>query len=136
MAVEIGGRYTGELKMELRHGPSGQPLTTAAPRDNMGDGSSYSPTDLLAASLGSCMVTTMAIVARRENIPFERAEFTLAKHMTAAAPRRVDAIPVTIRLPASLTPEQRQTLEAAARGCPVHRSLAPEIQRDVTFIYE
>ncbi|HEX8829661.1 MAG TPA: NUDIX domain-containing protein [Longimicrobium sp.] len=73
MAVEIGGRYTGELKMELRHGPSGQPLTTAAPRDNMGDGSSYSPTDLLAASLGSCMVTTMAIVARRDNIPFERA---------------------------------------------------------------
>ncbi|HEX8829660.1 MAG TPA: hypothetical protein VF705_00750, partial [Longimicrobium sp.] len=61
---------------------------------------------------------------------------TLEKHMTAAAPRRVDAIPVTIRLPASLTPEQRQTLEAAARGCPVHRSLAPEIQREVTFIYE
>ncbi len=136
MAVEISGRYTGGLKMELRHGPSGQPLTTSAPRDNLGDGSSYSPTDLLAASLGSCMVTTMAIVAQRENIPFERAEFVLEKHMTAAPPRRVDAVPVTIRLPASLTPEQRETLEAAARGCPVHRSLAPEIQRDITFIYE
>jgi putative redox protein len=48
----------------------------------------------------------------------------------------VDAVPVTIRLPASLTPEQRETLEAAARGCPVHRSLAPEIQREITFIYE
>ncbi|HEU4557866.1 MAG TPA: OsmC family protein [Longimicrobium sp.] len=136
MAVEISGRYTGGLKMELRHGPSGQPLTTSAPRDNMGDGSSYSPTDLLAASLGSCMVTTMAIVARRENIPFERAEFVLEKHMTASPPRRVDAVPITIRLPASLTPEQRETLEAAARGCPVHRSLAPEIQREITFIYE
>jgi len=136
MAVEISGRYTGDLKMELRHGPSGQPLTTSAPRDNMGDGSSYSPTDLLAASLGSCMVTTMAIVAKRENIPFERAEFVLEKHMTAAPPRRVDALPVTIRLPASLTPEQREKLEAAARGCPVHRSLLPEIQRDVQFIYE
>jgi uncharacterized OsmC-like protein len=122
--------------MELRHGPSGQPLTTSAPRDNLGDGSSYSPTDLLAASLGSCMVTTMAIVARRENIPFERAEFVLEKHMTPAPPRRVDAVPVTIRLPASLTPEQREKLEAAARGCPVHRSLLPEIQRDVQFIYE
>jgi uncharacterized OsmC-like protein len=136
MAVEISGRYTGDLKMELRHGPSGQPLTTSAPRDNLGDGSSYSPTDLLAASLGSCMVTTMAIVARRDGIPFERAEFVLEKHMTAAPPRRVDAVPVTIRLPASLTPEQREKLEAAARGCPVHRSLLPEIQRDVQFIYE
>jgi uncharacterized OsmC-like protein len=136
MAVEMSGRYTGNLKMELRHGPSGQPLVTAAPRDNMGDGSSFSPTDLLAASLGSCMVTTMAIVAKRDGIPFERAEFSLEKHMTAAPPRRVDAIPVTIRLPASLTPQQRETLEAAARGCPVHRSLAPEITRDVTFIYE
>ncbi|HYH78178.1 MAG TPA: OsmC family protein [Longimicrobium sp.] len=136
MAVEISGRYTGDLKMELRHGPSGQPLTTAAPRDNMGDGSSYSPTDLLAASLGSCMVTTMAIVARREGIPFDRAEFVLEKHMTAAPPRRVDALPVTIRLSASLEPEQREKLEAAARGCPVHHSLLPEIQRDVRFIYE
>jgi uncharacterized OsmC-like protein len=136
MAVEISGRYTGDLKMELRHGPSGQPLTTSAPRDNLGDGSSYSPTDLLAASLGSCMVTTMAIVARRDGIPFDRAEFVLEKHMTAAPPRRVDALPVTIRLPASLTAEQREKLEAAARGCPVHRSLLPEIQRDVRFIYE
>ncbi|HEX8244612.1 MAG TPA: OsmC family protein [Longimicrobium sp.] len=136
MAVEISGRYTGDLKMELRHGPSGMPLETAAPRDNLGDGSSFSPTDLLAASLGSCMVTTMAIVARREEIPFDRAEFVLQKHMTPQPPRRVDALPVTIRLPASLTPEQRARLEEAARTCPVHRSLLPEIRREVEFIYE
>ncbi|HSU14509.1 OsmC family protein [Longimicrobium sp.] len=136
MAVEITGSYTGDLKMELHHGPSGMPLATAAPRDNMGDGSSFSPTDLLAASLGSCMVTTMAIVARREGIPFERADFSLEKHMTAQPPRRVDAIPITIRLPASLTPGQRQKLEEAARTCPVHRSLLPEIRRDVQFVYE
>jgi putative redox protein len=136
MAVEITGSYTGDLKMELHHGPSGMPLTTAAPRDNMGDGSSFSPTDLLAASLGSCMVTTMAIVARREGIPFDRAEFVLEKHMTPQPPRRVDAIPVTIRLPASLSEEQRQKLEEAARTCPVHRSLLPEIRRDIQFIYE
>src|SRR3954466_8737926 len=105
MAVEITGSYTGDLKMELPHGPSGMPLTTAAPRDNMGDGSSFSPTDLLAASLGSCMVTTMAVVARRNGIPFEHASFSLEKQMRAD-PRRVDAVPVTIRLPASLDPEQ------------------------------
>lgn len=136
MAVEITGRYTGELKMELIHGPSGMPLTTAAPRDNMGDGSSFSPTDLLAASLGACMVSTMAIVAKRSGIPFEFAEFSLEKHMTPQPPRRVDAIPVTIRLPASLTPEQREVLENAARTCPVERSLSPDVKREVRFIYE
>ena len=136
MAVEISGNYSGGLKMELRHGPSGTPMTTAAPRDNMGDGSSFSPTDLLAASLGSCMVTTMAIVAQREGIPFDRASFSLEKHMTPQPPRRVDAIPVTIRLPATLTEEQRKKLEDAARTCPVHRSLLPEIRREVEFIYE
>jgi len=136
MAVEISGSYTGELKMELRHGPSGMEIKTAAPRDNMGDGSSFSPTDLLAASLGSCMVSTMAIVAKRSGIPFEQASFSLEKHMTASPPRRVDSVPVTIHLPASLTPEQRETLEHAARNCPVERSLSPDVRREVTFVYE
>ncbi|HEX2202078.1 MAG TPA: OsmC family protein [Longimicrobium sp.] len=134
MAVEISGTYTGELKMTLRHGPSGTELTTAAPRDNMGDGSSFSPTDLLAASLGSCMVTTMAIVARREGIPFEGAGFVLEKHMRSD-PRRVDALPVTLRMPAGLTGVQRKKLENAALTCPVHRSLLPEIRKDVAFEY-
>lgn len=134
MAVEISGTYTGDLKMTLRHGPSGTELTTAAPRDNMGDGSSFSPTDLLAASLGACMVTTMAIVARREEIPFEGAGFILEKHMRAD-PRRVDSLPVTLRMPGGLTEAQRKKLENAALTCPVHRSLLPEIQKDVRFEY-
>jgi uncharacterized OsmC-like protein len=135
MGVEISGSYTGNLKMELRHGPSQVTLATAAPRDNQGDGSSFSPTDLLAASLGSCMVTTMALAARREGIPFEHAEFVLEKQMRAD-PRRVDAVPVTLRLSAQLTPEQREILEHAARTCPVERSLLPEIRREIRFVYE
>ncbi|MDP9347791.1 MAG: OsmC family protein [Gemmatimonadota bacterium] len=135
MAVEISGEYTGGLKMRLRHGPSGAELPTAAPKDNQGDGSSYSPTDLLAASLGACMVTTMAIVAQREGIDFGGATFVLEKHMRAD-PRRVDAIPVTIRMPKGLTEEQRKKLENAARTCPVERSLNPEIRREVEFVYE
>ena len=134
MAVEITGSYAGNLKTELRHGPSGAPLRTAAPRDNMGDGSSFSPTDLLAASLGSCMVTTMAIVAQREGIPFDSADFIAVKQMRAD-PRRVDAIPVRIRMPAGLTPEQRARLERAAHECPVSRSLLPEISKEVEFEY-
>lgn len=135
MSVEITGSYDGGLKMTLRHGPSGTEIRTAAPRDNMGDGSSFSPTDLLAASLGSCMVSTMAIVAQREGIPFEGASFVLEKHMRSD-PRRVDAVPVTVRMPAGLTPEQRERLESVARTCPVERSLHPDIRREVRFVYE
>ncbi|HEX8274079.1 MAG TPA: OsmC family protein [Longimicrobiaceae bacterium] len=134
MAVEITGEYTGGLKMRLRHGPSGLEIPTAAPVDNQGDGSSFSPTDLLAASLGACMVTTMAIVARREGIPFEGAGFTLEKHMRSD-PRRVDSLPVTVRMPAGLTAEQRERLEGVARTCPVERSLHPDVRREFTFVY-
>jgi putative redox protein len=134
MAVEIQGEYTGGLRMELTHGPSATAIRTAAPTDNQGDGSSFSPTDLLAASLGACMVTTMAIVAQREGIPFEGASFRLAKHMRSD-PRRVAAVPVRIRMPAGLTAEQRARLEDIARSCPVARSLSPEVEQEVEFEY-
>jgi putative redox protein len=98
-------------------------LKTAAPRDNLGDGSSFSPTDLLAASLGSCMVSTMAIVAKREGIPFDRRQFSLEKHMTQAPPRRVDAVPVTIRLPKSL--DEARAAAAGARGAQLPRAPQP-----------
>lgn len=134
MAVEMTGAYTGNLKMELSHGPSGSVVRTAAPVDNRGDGSSFSPTDLIAAGLGACMVTTMAIVAEREGIPFPGASFSLEKHMRSE-PRRIDRVPVRIEMPAGLAPEQRQKLEHTAHNCPVARSLIPEIERAVEFVY-
>ena len=134
MAVEITGQYTGGLKMALSHGPSGVEVRTAAPVDNKGDGSSFSPTDMLAAALGACAVTTMAIVAEREGIPFESAHFIVEKHMRSG-PRRVDRLPLRIRLPSSLTAAQREVLENAARTCPVDRSLLPEIEREMVFEY-
>jgi putative redox protein len=134
MAVEMRGDYRGGLKMELTHGPSGAAIRTAAPVDNQGDGSSFSPTDLLAAALGSCMVTTMAIVAQRDGIPFEGASFHLEKYMRSD-PRRVAAVPVRIRMPAELTAEQRERLEQIARTCPVARSLSPEVEQQVEFEY-
>jgi putative redox protein len=135
MAVAITGVYQGKLGMELTHGPSGTVIRTAAPVDNHGDGSSFSPTDLLAAALGSCMVTTMAIVAQREGIAFGEASFSLEKHMRSD-PRRVDRVPLRIRMPAGLSPEQREHLEHVARTCPVDRSLFPEIDRPVEFEYD
>ena len=135
MAVGISGVYLGGLKMDLTHGPSGTTIRTAAPVDNQGDGSSFSPTDLAAAALGSCMITTMAIVAAREGIPFEEGSFSLEKHMRSG-PRRIDRIPIVIRLPASLTAEQRRRMEETALGCPVHLSLLEAIDRPVEFVYE
>jgi putative redox protein len=132
--VEIRGSYVHPLKMEITHAPSGTVIPTSAPRDNNGDGSSFSPTDLVAAALGSCMVTVMGIVARREGIPFDDVSFRVEKHMRAE-PRRIDRLPVTLRMPRGLTGEQRGRLEAAALGCPVHLSLLPEIERDVHFQY-
>ena len=134
MAVEMSGRYAGNLKVDLHHGPSGVEIRTAAPVDNNGDGSSFSPTDLLAVSLGTCMVTVMAIYAERHGLPFAGTSFVLEKHMRAD-PRRVEAIPVTVRMPAALTAEQRERLEHIALTCPVHRSLLPEITREITFEY-
>jgi putative redox protein len=134
MSVEIRGTSLEGLKMELEHGPSGTRIRTAAPRDNAGDGSSFSPTDLLAASLGTCMVTTMAIVAAREAIPFQGASFRLEKHMRSD-PRRVASIPVTVRMPASLESAHRARLEEIARTCPVARSLSPEVEQEIRFEY-
>jgi uncharacterized OsmC-like protein len=134
MAVEISGTYDGKLKMELSHGPSGATVRTAAPVDNKGDGSSFSPTDLVAAALGSCAVTTMAIVAEREGIPFEGASFHVEKHMRSD-PRRIERLPLRIRMPRGLSDEQRRTLENAALTCPVVRSLLPEIEKEIEFEY-
>ncbi|MEX2571493.1 MAG: OsmC family protein [Gemmatimonadota bacterium] len=134
MAVEITGSYGGGLKTELRHGPSGSVQKTAAPVDNKGDGSSFSPTDLVAAALGSCAVTTMAIVADRNGIKFDDASFVIEKHMRSD-PRRIERLPLRIRMPADLTAEERAILEEAALTCPVARSLLPEIDCDFSFEY-
>ncbi len=134
MAVEITGKYIGNLKTELTHGPSGTVIRTAAPVDNQGDGSSFSPTDLAAAALGACMLTLIAIVGEREGIDLTGLAFRLEKHM-AANPRRIGAIPATITLPAGLTDEQKKKLENAALTCPVHKSLAEGVERPVEFVY-
>lgn len=132
--VEINGTYTGKLKMDLQHGPSGTVIRSAAPVDNAGDGSSFSPTDLVATALGACAVTTMAIVAAREGIPFEGADFHVEKHMRSA-PRRIDRLPLRITMPEGLSAEHRTRLEEIARTCPVARSLHPDVEVPMEFEY-
>ncbi len=133
MAVSITGSYIGGLKVNIKHGPSGTELRTAAPVDNQGDGSSFSPTDLIAGALASCMLTIMAISAAREGIALEGVSFSLEKHMQSS-PRRIGAVPVRFQMPAGLTGDQRKKLERAAYTCPVYRSLLPEVDKKVTFV--
>lgn len=134
MAVVMTGRYTGDLNVTVRHELSGTELETAAPLDNHGDGSSFSPTDLVASSLGSCILTVMAIAARNEGIPFGEASFRVEKHM-ASDPRRIDSLPMVITMPPGLSQEQRQRLETVGAHCPVHRSVHPDLETPLTFEY-
>ena len=134
--VVITGRYKGELRCEALHGPSQTKLVTDAPADNMGKGETFSPTDLMATALGTCIVTTMAIVATRRGIDFSAATFTVEKHMVADPERRIGRLPVTIRMPASISVENRAVLERTAHTCPVHKSLHPSIDSPIAFVYE
>jgi uncharacterized OsmC-like protein len=130
----MSGSYRGNLGVELVHGPSGAVIRTAAPVDNQGDGSSFSPTDLVSAGLAACIVTTMAIVAEREEIDLSGVRFTLEKHMLSE-PRRIGRIPIRIEMPAGLDEKQRRKLEFTARACPVFRSLGEEIEKEIEFVY-
>ena len=134
MSVAMSGEYAGKLKVKLHHEPSGSTLTTAAPVDNNGDGSSFSPTDLVAAALGACMLTIVAMVAERDGIDTAGLAFRCEKHMSTS-PRRIGSIPVVITMPKGLDAAQKAKLERAALTCPVHHSLLPEIEKTVTFEY-
>jgi len=131
--VKIALKYEGDLRVHARHEPSGTTLKTDAPVDNQGRGESFSPTDLLATGLGSCMATIMGIVARREQIPIEGMEVQVEKIMSSDAPRRVIALNVDIASSAKPEPEQIQSLEKAAHTCPVAQSIHPDIKVTTRF---
>jgi len=132
--VKSTGIYQGELSCQLTHGPSGTVIATDAPKDNHGRGLAFSPTDLTAASFGSCLVTTMAIVAKVKlgfDLPGVRWEVT--KEMSADLPRRIVGLATEIWMPISKARDPEDILEKAARNCPVHQSLHPDIARPVIF---
>lgn len=133
--VEIDVVYQGNLRCLATHCPSGQTLPTDAPLDNQGQGAAFSPTDLVAAALATCVLTTMAIVGRRHGIELAAATAHVTKEMSTAPPRRIAQVAVTINMPAGLTPEQRALLERAAHACPVHKSLHPDVNAPIHFQY-
>ena len=134
--VEIAITYEGELHTLCRHGPSGATLATDAPKDNQGRGEAFSPTDLLATALGSCMLTVMGIVARRNGWPLEGGRVRVEKHMQTQPERRVGRLVLDFILPAAVPDEARAVLERAAHTCPVERSLHPDIDVHARFAWE
>jgi len=134
--VSIQLEYEGDLHCRAVHGPSGANLSTDAPKDNQGRGESFSPTDLVATALGSCILTVMGIMARTLNIDLAGSTATVEKEMANAPVRMIQRLSVKIHVPHPVSLENRQKLERAAHTCPVHRSLHPEIEKPIDFTWE
>jgi uncharacterized OsmC-like protein len=124
--------YLGELRTEPVHVQSGTHIITDAPLDNQGKGEAFSPTDLLAASLGSCMLTIMGIAARTHQIDIDGTKCSITKIM-AANPRRVAEIVIDLKLPNTYNDKEKAILEHAALTCPVYLSLHPDLKKTVSF---
>jgi putative redox protein len=134
--VQINLTYDGGLRTSAIHGPSGAQLLTDAPVDNHGRGESFSPTDLVATALGSCMATVMGIVAQRKGVILEGMKISVGKTMSATPPRRIAQLDVLIQMPLPADHPDRALLEATAHACPVHQSLHPEMVQAITFEYQ
>lgn len=133
--VPITVAYQGQLRNRAVHGPSRVELVTDAPTDNQGRGESFSPTDLVATGLATCLMTIMGIVARRDGYDLDGMSAEVEKHMTAAPPRRIARIVVRLRMPAGIAADRRVALERAAHACPVTLSLHPELVQELSFIW-
>ncbi len=133
--VEIKLSYEGELHCSAVHSPSGNTLVTDAPLDNNGLGQAFSPTDLLATALGSCMATVIGIVARRKQIAVEGMTVVVRKFMSDDQPRRVKRLELDLQIPLPASHPERKLLESAARGCPVHHSIHPDIEVVMNWIW-
>ena len=135
MMVKISIEYTGGLHCDALHEPSKVKIETDAPADNQGKGAAFSPTDLVAAALGTCIATTMAIMAERHQVELKGMTVKVAKEM-ASDPRRISRLTTEVRVPLPADHPQRALLEKTALGCPVHRSLAAEMERPMQFFWE
>tara|TARA_B100000941_G_C28427000_1_gene512044 strand:+ start:514 stop:915 length:402 start_codon:yes stop_codon:yes gene_type:complete len=126
--------YKGELRTEAVHLKSGKTIITDAPIDNQGKGEAFSPTDLVATALGSCMITIMGIVAEREGITLDGTTAEVEKVM-ATSPRRIGEVKIKIKFIQKLNRDQRDKLERVAKNCPVSGSLSEDLKETVEFIY-
>lgn len=132
----IRAKYEGDLRTSAVHVKSGDKIITDAPVDNQGKGEAFSPTDLMAASLGSCMLTLMGIAARKHGFNIDGTEMSITKTMVEN-PRRVAEIKVEFSMPVeNYTDKQKEIIERAAHTCPVALSIHPDIKQEVIFNFK
>jgi len=124
--------YLGDLRTSSIHLQSGTTIVTDAPLDNNGKGEAFSPTDMVANSLATCMFTVMGIKAREINIDFSNSTAEVTKLM-AAEPRRISEIHITFQMNLEADEKTKIILERTAMTCPVHHSLHPDIKREIVF---
>ena len=125
--------YKGALRTQAKHLQSDSVIETDAPTDNQGKGERFSPSDLLATSLGSCMLTIMGIKVRDMNIDLSETKLSVHKFMKAD-PRRVSKIKIDFDFPSlNIDDKQKKVLENAAHTCPVAKSIHPDIEVETVF---
>ena len=133
MGVPMTVRISG-LDCWATHESSGAVMRTVPPKDNGGDGSSFSPTDLVGAALAACALSTMALIAPKEGLTFGEASARVVKEMVGP-PRRIGSLAIEITMPPDTRPGERARFEEIARNCPVAKSLHPELSMPMTFVY-
>jgi uncharacterized OsmC-like protein len=126
--------YQNNLRTEAEHIATGEKIITDAPVDNNGKGEAFSPTDLVATALGSCMITIMAISANKYDIDVTGTNASVKKIM-GSDPRRISKISIDINMNKNIEEKDRKRLERAALACPVHKSLHPDLEKKIRFIY-
>ncbi len=134
--VRVDVEYTGGLHCDAMHGPSHSKLSTDAPADNKGKGAAFSPTDLVATALATCISTTMGIKAEELGVDLRGMKISVEKEMSKDPPRRIVSLPSEVHIPLPPTSPHREVLEHTALNCPVHKSLPVEINRPTKFFWE
>lgn len=134
--VKVSIEYMGDLHCNATHGPSQARLETDAPTDNKGKGEAFSPTDLVATALATCISTTMGIKAQELGVDLRGMKVAVQKEMSKDSPRRIVSLPSEVHIPLPPSSPHREILERTGLNCPVHKSLPPEISRPTKFFWE
>ena len=128
--IEIA--YKNNLRTQCNHLQSGHEISTDAPVENHGNGEAFSPTDLVVTALGSCLLTIMGIAAKTHGINIDQSIARVTKIMSKN-PRRIGKIIVDIDIPYELSTKEKRLLNQAAKACPVHYSLHPDIEKEINI---
>ncbi len=132
--VKMTALYTGHKHCQANHEPSGSIIETDAPKDNQGRGEKFSPTDLVATALGTCILTTIAIFAEKDGVNVTGARMSVEKEMTPP-PRRIASLKVVLEMPSSIPVDYREKIQSYAENCPVKKSLHPDVSAPVEIRY-